>query len=188
MPGLGIAAHHRLVVDCLFGSNCVGDLVDLSGQRLGAGQAKDVVDAVLLTPGHRLGAGVMAVATEGDARVGPAPANVPNQAAQMRTNLNATRRFAGAQDNRNRPAALCVVDVDRQKAVLVVMGVEQRELLTAMNHVDGVVDVERHHARRPPAFECRAIGVDDMPRLPRLAWRPDGCDLYDGHGLRPQRL
>jgi hypothetical protein len=28
MPGLGIAAHHRLVVDCLFGSNCVGDLVD----------------------------------------------------------------------------------------------------------------------------------------------------------------
>ncbi len=67
----------------------------------------------------------------------------------MRTNLNTARRFAGAQDNRNRLAALCVVEVDRQKAVLVVMGVEQRELLTAMNHVDSVVDVERHHARRP---------------------------------------
>ena len=91
----------------------------------------------------------MAIAPEGDARVGPAPSNVPDQAAQMRTNLNTARRFAGAQDNRNRPAALGVVDVDRQKAVLVVVGIEQRELLTAMNHVDGVVDVERHRARRP---------------------------------------
>jgi hypothetical protein len=67
----------------------------------------------------------------------------------MRTNLNAARRLTGAQDNRNRPAAPGVVDVDRQKAVLVVMGVEQRKLLTAMDHVDGVVDVERHRARRP---------------------------------------
>jgi hypothetical protein len=137
MLGLGIAAHHRLVVDRSFGSNRVGRLVDLSGERLGAGQAKDVVDAVLLTPGHRLGAGVMAVAAEGDVRVGPAPANVPNQAAQMGTNLNTARRLAGAQHNRNRPAALDVVDVDRQKAVLVVMGVEQRELLAAM-HTSGM--------------------------------------------------
>jgi hypothetical protein len=75
MPGLGIAAHHRLVVDCSFGSNCVGDLVDLSGQRLGAGQAKDVVDAVLLTPGQ----------------------------AQMRTNLNAARRFAGRRTTATGP-------------------------------------------------------------------------------------
>jgi hypothetical protein len=87
MPGLGIAAHHRLVVDCSFGPTRVGDLVDLSSQRLGAGQAKDVVDAALLTPSHRLGAGIMAIAPEGGARVGPTPANVPNQAAQMRTNL-----------------------------------------------------------------------------------------------------
>jgi hypothetical protein len=34
--------------------------------------------------------------------------------------------------------------MDRQKAALVVMSVEQRELLMAMHHVDGVVDVERH--------------------------------------------
>jgi hypothetical protein len=46
----------------------------------------------------------MAVAPEGDARGGPAPANEPNQPAQMRTNLKAAWRFAGAQDNRNRPA------------------------------------------------------------------------------------
>jgi hypothetical protein len=118
--GLGIAAHHGLIVDRAFGSNGVGGLVDLSCERLGAGQAKDVVDAVLLTPGRRLGAGVMAVAAEGDVRFGPAPANVPDQAAQMRTNLNAARRLAGAQDNRNRPAALGVVDGDRQKAVLVI--------------------------------------------------------------------
>src|SRR5450432_168173 len=46
MAGLGIAAHHGLVVDRAFGSNRVGGLVDLSGERLGAGQAEDIVDAV----------------------------------------------------------------------------------------------------------------------------------------------
>src|SRR5450759_2936088 len=32
----------------------VGDLVDLSGERLGARQAEDVVDAVVFAPRHRL--------------------------------------------------------------------------------------------------------------------------------------
>src|SRR5215216_3972557 len=122
--GLSVAAHHGLVVERTFGANCVGDLVDLSGERLGAGQREDVVDLVLLAEGHRLGAGVVAVAPEGDARGGPASANMPNQAAQMPTHLDAARRLAGAQDNRYRPAALSVVNVDRQKTVFVVMGVE----------------------------------------------------------------
>ena len=90
----------------------------------------------------------MAVAAEGDTRIGPAPANVPNQAAQVCPHLDAARRLAGAQDDRNRPAVLGVVDVDRQEAVFVIMSVEQRELLTAMHHVDRVVDVERDCARR----------------------------------------
>jgi len=90
----------------------------------------------------------MAVAPEGDTCGGPAPANVANQAAQMRPHLDAARRLAGAQEDRNRTAALGVVDMDRQKAMFVVMGVEQGELLTAMHHIDRVVDVERHRARR----------------------------------------
>jgi hypothetical protein len=45
----------------------------------------------------------MAIAPEDDARVGSAPANVPNQAAQMRTNLNAARRFAGRRTTATGP-------------------------------------------------------------------------------------
>src|SRR5215207_6531527 len=89
VAGLGVAAHHGLVVERTFGANCVGDRVDLSGERLGAGQREDVIDVVLLAEGHRLGAGVVAGAPEGDARGGPATANMPNQAAQMRTHLDA---------------------------------------------------------------------------------------------------
>lgn len=63
----------------------------------------------------------------------------------MCSRLNAARRLAGAQHDRNGPAELGVVDVDRQEAVFVTMGNEQRELLTAMHHVDHVVDVERRH-------------------------------------------
>ena len=41
-------------------------------------------------------------------------------------------------------ARLGVVDVDGQEAALVVVGVEKRQLLVAVDDVAGVVDVERH--------------------------------------------
>ena len=50
--------------------------------------------------------------------------------------------LARAQDHRDRSAGRGVVDVDRKEATLVVVGVEQGELLGAVNHVQGVVDVE----------------------------------------------
>ncbi len=54
------------------------------------------------------------------------------------------------------------VDVDRQEAALVVVGVEQRQLLVAVDHVAGVPrvsprtgsDIQRHGLRRP------GVGVD----------------------------
>ena len=58
------------------------------------------------------------------------------------------RRLALAQDHRHRLAARRLIDVDRQKAALVVMGVEQRELLMAMHRIERVVDVERDRGRR----------------------------------------
>src|SRR5215207_1317778 len=70
VEGLGVAAHNGLVVERTFGPNCVGDLVDLSGERLRAAQTEDVIDVVLLAEGHRLGAGVVTVAPEGDGVVG----------------------------------------------------------------------------------------------------------------------
>jgi hypothetical protein len=51
------------------------------------------------------------------------------ESAQMRAHLDARRRLAGAQHDRDGTRALGVVDMDWQKAALVVMGVEERELL-----------------------------------------------------------
>ena len=61
----------------------------------------------------------------------------------MGAHLDAARRLAGTQDDGDRSAALGVVDVDRQEAAFVVVGVEERELLISVHHVDRVVDVER---------------------------------------------
>ena len=40
-------------------------------------------------------------------------------------------------------AGVGVVDMDRQEAPLIVMGIEHRQLLMAMHGVGGVVDIER---------------------------------------------
>ena len=78
----------------------------------------------------------------------------------MGANLDARGRLAGTQDHRDWTALLGVVDVDRQKAALVVVGVEQRKLLMAVRHVAGVVDVERdargRRLRRTPSIGRRA--------------------------------
>jgi hypothetical protein len=47
--------------------------------------------------------------------------------------------------------------MDRQKAALIVMGVEQRELLMAMYRVAGIVDVERDRGRRAPVAFAEPI-------------------------------
>jgi hypothetical protein len=49
VAGLGVAAQNRQVLDGASGADIVGDLVDFAGERLGARQAEDVVDAVVRT-------------------------------------------------------------------------------------------------------------------------------------------
>ena len=74
-----------------------------------------------------------------------------------------------------------VVDVDRQEAALVVVGVEQRELLMAMNDVERVVDVERH------AFGRR--GIARQPKIDQgLAEADDGAQIRQVLGPRQGRL
>ena len=46
-------------------------------------------------------------------------------------------------------AAVRVIDMDRQEAPLVVVRIEQRQLLVAVHHIDGIVDVQRDVLRRP---------------------------------------
>jgi hypothetical protein len=52
--------------------------------------------------------------------------------------------------------------LDRQEAALVVMGVEQRELLMAVNNIYGVVDIERYRLRRREV--AGAVEVDHHAR------------------------
>ena len=126
----------------------VSDVVGEAVQHGIAGQAEDVIDAVRLAPRHGLGPAVVAVAAEGQPGARPVPADATHQVLQQDADLIARGRLAGAQENRHRLAALDMVDVHRQKAARGVMGVEQRQLLVAVNPVAGVVDVERDRRRR----------------------------------------
>ena len=60
----------------------------------------------------------------------------------MGANLNARGCLAWAQNDGDGAAPFGVVDMDRQKAALIIMGVEQRKLLMAVRHVAGVVPDE----------------------------------------------
>jgi len=52
-------------------------------------KTEDVVDAVVLTPRHRLRPGIVPVATERNSRLVPSRPDVPYQAAKMGTHLSA---------------------------------------------------------------------------------------------------
>ena len=123
--GFGVAAHDGLVRQSALGAHRVRRLVD-SSQRLRTGQPEDVIDVVGLAPFHRLGPGIVAVAPEGDARPGPTLADMAHEPAQMGAHLDTRRGLAGAQHDRDGTRALGVVDMDRQEAALVIMGVEER--------------------------------------------------------------
>ena len=53
------------------------------------------------------------------------------------------RRLSGAREHRHRSAAHYMVEVDREEAARVIVGVEQRQLLVAVHPVAGVVDIWR---------------------------------------------
>jgi hypothetical protein len=74
-------------------------------------------------------------------------ADAPNQAAQMGSHFLAVRGLAGAQDGDDAVPGGRVIDMDRQEAVLIVMGIEQRQLLMTMHCIGGVVDIEGDRLR-----------------------------------------
>ena len=100
----------------------------------------------------------MAVAAHQDIDRRPAGADAADDMAQHQRHLGPVRRLAGAQDDRHRLAGGGLVNVDRQEAAAVVMGVEQRELLPAVDPVLGVVDVE--HDAPGHLFEAVAEQLD----------------------------
>ena len=52
-----------------------------------------------------------------------------------------------SQDHGHRLAAPSLIDVDRQEAAAVVVGMEERQLLLAVHPVDGIVDVQNDAPR-----------------------------------------
>jgi hypothetical protein len=91
-------------------------------------------------------------------------ADRPDETAEVTAYLDARGRLARPQDHRHRSSGGGVVDMDRQKAALVVVGIEQRQLLVAVNHVDRVVDVEHHRLGRRGV--TRAVEIDHHPAEP----------------------
>src|SRR5262249_60438890 len=92
----------------------------------------------------------MAVAAHQDLHVGPMHADAFDDMLENRTNLFARRRLARAKDHCHRLAACRFIEVNRQKAALVIMSVEQRKLLMAMHLVAGIIYVERDRRWRAP--------------------------------------
>jgi hypothetical protein len=62
-----------------------------------------------------------------------------------------------AQDGRHRLARPRLIDVDRQKAALVVMRVEQRQLSMPVHPVERVVDIQHDRRRRPRPTRAKQI-------------------------------
>ena len=66
----------------------------------------------------------------------------------MVAHLYPAGRLARPQDHAEALPARSIVDVDRQEAARIVVGVEKRELLVAMHPIERVVDVERDRLGR----------------------------------------
>ena len=99
----------------------------------------------------------------------------------MATDLTARRGFPRAQDHGHRASSGGVVDMDRQKAALIIMRIEQRQLLMTVHDIDRVVDIERHPlGRRPVALQ---------PEIDQHIGKPDdGSQVWQVFGPRQCRL
>ena len=131
---------------------------DPAEQHAVAGEAENVADPVALQPGHGLGAGVVAVAADHDLDLRPTGADRLDQMPEDAGDLGTVGGLAGPEDHRHGLAGRGLVDVDRQKAAAVVVGVEQRQLLAPVHPVERVVDIEQDASRH--LLEAVAEEVD----------------------------
>ena len=121
---------------------------------------------------HHLGAGIVAVTAEGDPGRRPV-CRIRRTSRRRASDLDPARRLARTQDDGDRTRALGIVDVDRQEAPLIVIGVEQGQLLAAMNDVAAVVDIEDDRIRLlsvagNPLVDQRIGQPHDIPKRGRI--------------------
>ena len=154
VPGLGLitglceTAQAGFIIECAAGADVIGGLFDGVSEECIAGQTKDEVDAVFFAPRHHLRAAVMPVAADRDVGRGPMPADPADEPTQMAAHFLTRRGLAGTQQYRYRPRYRRVIDMDRQKTALVVMGIKERQLLVTVHDIDRVIEVERHRDGR----------------------------------------
>ena len=86
-------------------------------------------------------------------------ADAAHQPADVADDLGARRGLAGPQQHRHGAPGRGVVDMDRQEAAFAIVAVPERQLLRAVDHVDGVIDVERHVSGR--CGVARAVEIDE---------------------------
>ena len=115
-----------------------------------AGEAKDVVDVIVVAPLHSFGAAIVTIAAPDDVGFFPrcsrlkAPCQMPDHGAHFAP----VWCLRGPQDRRHRQAGACVIHMHRCKAALVMMRIPQRHLLPAMGCIECVVDIKDITMRR----------------------------------------
>src|SRR5512134_966004 len=149
-----------------------GQAGDMPAERAGWSEAEDVVEAVRLAPVEHLRAGVMAVGADQDLRLRPVRPDSPDETAEKGADLDAPRPLRRAQEGGDE-AAVAVEHDDRLESVFVVMGIEQAQLLPAMDRIEGVVDVEGDPPRdlaerRTVEIDQRAAQADERSRLGQI--------------------
>ena len=112
----------------------------LATSAIVAGKPEHVVDAVLLAPRHQLLAGKAAVGPQDDPHLGPALADLRDDALDLLDGPGRGVDVGAPQLGRQQvPAA---EDVQRQVAVAVVVAVEEAALLVAVQRIVGGVEIE----------------------------------------------
>ena len=107
-----------------------------------AGEAEDVAATLVFEQVHDLGGAVMTVPAHGDLDPGPVAPDAADDVPEDTRRLFSRGPLAGTQQREHRLAGCRVEDVDGLEAIVVVMGVEQGQLLAAVDGIEGIVDIE----------------------------------------------
>ena len=84
----------------------------------------------------------MAIATHGNFHPGPVAPDAADDGLEDTRRLVPGRPLAGTQEREHRLGRGRLEDVDGLEAIVIIMGVEQRQLLAAVDRVLGIIDVE----------------------------------------------
>ena len=114
---------------------------DLLRQTAVFRQTEDIVQPESVTQIQNLRGAIVTVGAQQDLGIGPMPADLPDQPANMGGTLGALGPPGRAQQRPDRPT-VPVKDDNGLEAVFVIECIEQAQLLMAMHRIEGIVDVE----------------------------------------------